>query len=563
MIRGVHIDCRAQKMKCDMLLSVLHDLHDWGYNTILLEYMDAFPFDGKLAALKAPDAFTKEEVKRIVETAAALDIEIIPLVQTFGHLYWVLRHPEFMHLAEGWNPDPETGLMNMNEVCYGSGAMKLSTICPSNPESMELVREMISQMRALHPNSRYFHIGGDEINRPSCPRCKNAMKTMSMPELLASHYAACADAVRELGATPVVWCDILLAYPETLEILKGRLAVMDWDYWSDGKPTVDGGHLWGLTDRIHEPERWPELQRKLFRPYLYEHEPDLIRAFPFTDLLRDLGFEVIIACAARCGGDSFCVPMDIHLRNVPAAVKKSIDSGVTGFVVTSWAIRRSPWPMTEYALMLGAAAADGKDDDSAVRRAFAKRHFGVEDEALGELPQLLGHAAYVAGKDAYFLHSLNEHSDYETGNFFAPDYRDTFMRIHRDELIYKDPDAFVESFNELRAAIPEARERLTHAAPDGKYTHLWHWALNVFQLFCDAVPYIAMQTIDAAADRAAAQGLIERAEAMKPLTHDILTPFYTDFTLIGELQSRFGVLIHGLKRRMGIVYDSRDEKGAE
>ena len=555
MIKGAHIDCRAQKLRADAVLKIFDDLHSWGYNTVIMEYLDAFPFEGKLAGISSCDAYTKEEIGLFVKRAAELGIELIPLVQTFGHLYWVLNHDEFLPLAEGYRPDPETGIMPESEICGENGAMKLTTLCPSNPGSLDLVHEMIRQIRALHPNSKYLHIGGDEIGLPSCPRCKKVLETKSLPELLASHYGACADAVRELGATPVVWCDILLAYPETLDMLKGKFAVMDWDYWSDGKPTK-GGRLWGLTNLIHEPDKWPPLQQKLFRPYIFEHEPDLIKPFPFTDLLRDLGYEVILACAARSWGDSFCVPTYEHHANVAAAVRKAADSGISGFVVTSWSVRRSPWPMTEYYLMLASAAAEGEVDEKELKRKFSLRHFGVEDEELGELPILLGRASAVAGECAMILHSLNGSADYRTGTPFTPEYTDDFIGICRDRSIFAEPDRFKESFAPLCEAIAEARRRLEKATPDGLYTDLWRWALDVFELYCDAAPRLTEKEI--APDDAECAELISRAEALKVKTAEMLSPTYTDRTVRGELQCRLSVLIHGIRHRMGMPYERYD-----
>jgi len=552
MIKGVHIDFRSQKLRPDAMIDVLRDIKAWGYNAILLEYMDAFPFEGRLKCLSAPDAFTREELERVLAEARKLEIEIIPLVQSFGHLYWVLRHPEFMHLAEGYREG-----MKEEDAAWESGCMRLHTICPSNDEAYELFCEIASQIRSYHTDSRYFHIGGDEIRKPSCPRCEKRLETMSLPDLLAGHYGRCADHILSLGAKPIVYCDILLAHPDTLDILKDKVAVMDWDYWSDGKPS-EKGHLWGLNEYIHEPDKWPETQQKLFRPYFYYHEPDLINAFPFTNLLRDKGFDVILASAARTSGDSFCVPMENHINNVSATVTKAEKSGISGFVVTSWAARRSPWPMTEYTLMRGAEFIGGKEeiDEGKVKRAFAKRHFGVEDELLGELPILLGEASRLAGNPGAILHSLNEHSDRETGHLLAPEYDQSDLgRSPRIQRVMENKEAFLESWDVLRKAIVEAEKRLEKAAPNGRYVPMWRWAIDVFKLYCDAAPYIAEEEIS---DVDAVNEIISRAEAMKPITKELLMPIYTEFTMVGELQCRFGVLIHHFKRKLGLPYDRLD-----
>lgn len=38
-----------------------------------------------------------------------------------------------------------------------------SSMCPSNSETMILVRSMVKQIIAFHINIQYFHIGGDEV----------------------------------------------------------------------------------------------------------------------------------------------------------------------------------------------------------------------------------------------------------------------------------------------------------------------------------------------------------------------------------------------------------------
>lgn len=38
-----------------------------------------------------------------------------------------------------------------------------SSMCPSNSETMPLIRSLIKQIVAFHPNLQYLHIGGDEV----------------------------------------------------------------------------------------------------------------------------------------------------------------------------------------------------------------------------------------------------------------------------------------------------------------------------------------------------------------------------------------------------------------
>ena len=61
-IIGIHIDLKAQSMRFEYLLKVLQDMADRGFNTVLLEYQDKFPYWGEYRCLAGEDALTLDEV---------------------------------------------------------------------------------------------------------------------------------------------------------------------------------------------------------------------------------------------------------------------------------------------------------------------------------------------------------------------------------------------------------------------------------------------------------------------------------------------------------------------
>ena len=74
MLRAVHIDFRAQKLRAEAIPPILRELASLGYNAILMEYMDSFPYEGELAPLRSPDALTKEELASIMAEADRLGL---------------------------------------------------------------------------------------------------------------------------------------------------------------------------------------------------------------------------------------------------------------------------------------------------------------------------------------------------------------------------------------------------------------------------------------------------------------------------------------------------------
>ena len=84
------------------------------------------PFKGRLECIRNPEAYSEEEVGKVLAAARANGLDVIPLVQTFGHLEYVLKHSQFKELRE----DPDNYM----------------DLCPLNPSSMPLVQELIDQV---------------------------------------------------------------------------------------------------------------------------------------------------------------------------------------------------------------------------------------------------------------------------------------------------------------------------------------------------------------------------------------------------------------------------------
>ncbi len=119
--RVVHIDLKGAPPKPDYFKSFIPLLKEFGATGILLEYEDTFPFEGKLSEAKNGRAYTLNDIKMIKEIAKKSNLYIIPLVQTYGHLEWMLKVKAFAHLRES-NQFPQVISPCLNEtytVLYG------------------------------------------------------------------------------------------------------------------------------------------------------------------------------------------------------------------------------------------------------------------------------------------------------------------------------------------------------------------------------------------------------------------------------------------------------------
>lgn len=180
---------------------------------ILLEYEDMFPWSGVLAPVKSPIAYSTRDIMSILDKASSLELEVIPLVQTFGHLEFVLKTKEFQHLRE---------------VDQYPAA-----ICPSKNESFELVTQIIDQVMALHKDkARWLHIGADEVfHMGMCSKCR--MKDRE--DLFLDHITRVASYVAsKYNVRPIMWDDMLRNIPlQKLKRLSGLVEPMVWSYVRD------------------------------------------------------------------------------------------------------------------------------------------------------------------------------------------------------------------------------------------------------------------------------------------------------------------------------------------
>lgn len=74
---------------CSCFIQLFEVFKKWGATGVLIEWEDTFPFNGKLVSigsLSSLKSYTEEEVEAILKFGELCHLDIIPLVQTFGHL---------------------------------------------------------------------------------------------------------------------------------------------------------------------------------------------------------------------------------------------------------------------------------------------------------------------------------------------------------------------------------------------------------------------------------------------------------------------------------------------
>ena len=79
------MDLKGAVPKLDYLEKVLLLVKEWGVTGVLLEYEDSFPYYGELEALRGTSVFSRDQLMKLLGFCKENSLEVIPLVQTFGH----------------------------------------------------------------------------------------------------------------------------------------------------------------------------------------------------------------------------------------------------------------------------------------------------------------------------------------------------------------------------------------------------------------------------------------------------------------------------------------------
>ncbi|KAG8557448.1 hypothetical protein GDO81_016635 [Engystomops pustulosus] len=139
----VHLDLKGAAPKVTYYEQIFPLLSKLGANGLLIEYEDMFPFTGELAVLKSPYAYSEDDLKKILHYAKINNLEVVPLVQTFGHMEYILKHDKYKGLRE---VDRYPNSLN-----------------PHHSETLPLMKMILTQVLDKHPSSNWVHIGSDEV----------------------------------------------------------------------------------------------------------------------------------------------------------------------------------------------------------------------------------------------------------------------------------------------------------------------------------------------------------------------------------------------------------------
>lgn len=165
----------------------------------------------------------KEEVRQVAEAAADEHIEVIPLINTFGHSEWLLDNDSMRQYAD--NP----------AVPYAYD--------PSNPEVYSITGKIYEEaIELFHP--RVIHIGHDEVNINDFP-VRESNRQVPVTDLIIRDIRHYHTFLQKRGIRTAIWGDMFIGPKEApdatfapsleeaekrRDMLPKDILVFDWHY---------------------------------------------------------------------------------------------------------------------------------------------------------------------------------------------------------------------------------------------------------------------------------------------------------------------------------------------
>jgi len=301
--RAFHLDLKDLMPSVEYTKDLLEKMAHYKYNCVVIEYEDKFPYEGYLSPVVHEHAWSRKQFHEIMQLCENLFLEVIPLIQIFGHVEFILEKEEFKHLQE----TPDGKPIDLKDT------YQVFSLCPLHSESEKLAFEIVDQIIEAHPNSEFIHIGADEVYQlGNCPKCKKYLEDHTKSELYIQFINKVATRVLEHNKFPIMWHDYLLKYPENLEQLHKDIVIMYWIYksWRDEN--------------------------------LSEEEKEAGKILPHFEFFQEKGFRTMGAPSISSDFDLLIPNLRTRIENIAGQAMRVKESESLGTLITSWVVCANP-----------------------------------------------------------------------------------------------------------------------------------------------------------------------------------------------------------------------------
>ncbi|MBD5392772.1 MAG: family 20 glycosylhydrolase [Lachnospiraceae bacterium] len=223
--RGFYFDTsRGRVPTLEYLKKLANILSFYKYNQVQLYIEHSYLFDELNEMWRDDTPLTAEDILELDRYCRDLQIELVPSLASFGHLYKLLCTKTYHHLCELEGSD--TAPFSLDD------RMMHHTIDVTNPESFELIKSLLTEYMQLF-TSRHFNICADETFDLGKGKSKKESEEKGVTAVYIEFLTKISGVILENGRIPMFWSDVICEKPKAINQLPEELICLHWDYAPD------------------------------------------------------------------------------------------------------------------------------------------------------------------------------------------------------------------------------------------------------------------------------------------------------------------------------------------
>ncbi|MDA8017133.1 MAG: family 20 glycosylhydrolase [Thermoanaerobaculia bacterium] len=223
-VRGFQLDVSRNRVpSMEELEQLIERLASLKFNQLQLYLEHAFAYRSHEAVWQGFDPLTPEEICVLASWCTERHIELVPNQNSFGHLHRWLIHEPYRRLAEcpdgivhPFSPDPEP-----------------FSLCPLDPGSLDLLRDLYGQLLPSFPKGPFFNVGFDETLDLGLGRSREACERLGKERIYLDFLNQVHGLAAEHGRRLLFWGDVVMEQPECLPDIPADAVALAWGYEAD------------------------------------------------------------------------------------------------------------------------------------------------------------------------------------------------------------------------------------------------------------------------------------------------------------------------------------------
>ncbi len=207
--RGLMIDISRGKVPTPETLRGIVDLMvRLKLNTLMLYTEHVFRFRRHPEIGKDAWPLDARTLRELDGYAAGCHVELIPTLQSLGHMHHILKLDRYAHLAE---------------------SEKKWSVSPAVAETYELLQDLYAEYL---PNfrSEWFNANCDEPFDLGKGKSKEITEKSGRGTVFLDHVERVRELAASLGKRTVIWGDVVHEHPDAIPRLSRELMLLDWWY---------------------------------------------------------------------------------------------------------------------------------------------------------------------------------------------------------------------------------------------------------------------------------------------------------------------------------------------